>query len=422
MKNNIEKKNFVWNFIGLSIYGFSSLFLLLIVKYINGLDESGIFSYAFSLCTLFFYISLFFNRTYQITNYNDNKDFNDYLSVRLIFCTISIILITIYSLITNVGNEKMSVILILMLYRIIDAISDIFYGYFQSKDKLYLVGVSYTLKSILSILMFFIVDCITNNLIIASTSIFITNLLIFIFYDLKKFKNDKIKINFKVNNFKLIIKESFSIFLFTFLSVFLSNSQKYLLAFYADNSIQSIFAIIIMPATIISLISGYIVTPFVNKLKNLCSERKYKNVNKISISISGIIIALGLAGAIFCYYLGIDFLNIIYGEDLNEYRLDLFLVIIGSTFNAITAVYSCLLTIIKQNKRQIIFYLISSIFVVIYCLVMFNRSNTYIHLSVMSYICSYGILMLCYTINYGIVIKKIFKEGELDGKKEKSEN
>ena len=49
-ENNL-KKNFIWNIIGLTLYGIVSLFLMIIVKHINGLKISGIFSYAYSICT-----------------------------------------------------------------------------------------------------------------------------------------------------------------------------------------------------------------------------------------------------------------------------------------------------------------------------------------------------------------------------------
>ena len=90
-RTNDLRKNFIWNLIGLSFYGFISLFLLIIVKRINGLDISGIFSYAYSICTLFFYISLYYSRTYQIANTKINIEpiihQNEVLTLKLFFLT-----------------------------------------------------------------------------------------------------------------------------------------------------------------------------------------------------------------------------------------------------------------------------------------------------------------------------------------------
>ena len=58
MKKNNNNKNFIWNSLGLSAYVFVSFFLLVIVKLINGTETAGIFTYAFSLCTLSFVIYL----------------------------------------------------------------------------------------------------------------------------------------------------------------------------------------------------------------------------------------------------------------------------------------------------------------------------------------------------------------------------
>jgi hypothetical protein len=54
MKKNI--KNFIWNNIGLTFNSFNSLFFLIIVRYINGTDIAGVFTYSFSLCCLFYII------------------------------------------------------------------------------------------------------------------------------------------------------------------------------------------------------------------------------------------------------------------------------------------------------------------------------------------------------------------------------
>ena len=104
-ENNL-KKNFIWNIIGLTLYGIVSLFLMIIVKHINGLKISGIFSYAYSICTLFYFISLYYSRTYQIANYNNSKNFNQFLTFRLTSSLLSFVLIFIFSLVSGFDKNK----------------------------------------------------------------------------------------------------------------------------------------------------------------------------------------------------------------------------------------------------------------------------------------------------------------------------
>ena len=66
MNNN--KKNFFWNTLGVTCNAFTSLFLLILINRINGIVEAGIFSYAFSISCLFYVIALYYNRTFQIAD------------------------------------------------------------------------------------------------------------------------------------------------------------------------------------------------------------------------------------------------------------------------------------------------------------------------------------------------------------------
>ena len=55
--NHNFKKNAIWNTIGITINSFNSLFFLIIINRINGVDIAGIFSFAFSVaCILYLYL------------------------------------------------------------------------------------------------------------------------------------------------------------------------------------------------------------------------------------------------------------------------------------------------------------------------------------------------------------------------------
>ena len=243
MKNN-NKRNFIWNAVGLSAYSFISLLLLIIVKLINGIDTAGIFTYAFSITTLFFYISLYYNRTYQIANYNNENKFNHYLTTRILTSVISLVVILIFSLISRFDAYKISVIVLLMCFRTVDAISDCFYGYIQSKDNLYQVGISYTLKSVVGTILFLVVDYFTDNLCLSLGLLVLINVIFLLLYDIRCFnKLSKEKIKLDISNTKKILMDSMPIFFFSFLAIYLANCQKYVITYFSDNDLQTIWYI-----------------------------------------------------------------------------------------------------------------------------------------------------------------------------------
>ena len=80
----INKKNIFWNFLGLTINSFNSLFFLIIVNRINGAYDGGIFTYSFSLICLAYFIGTYYNRTFQVSNKNYKN--SEFLINRVISC------------------------------------------------------------------------------------------------------------------------------------------------------------------------------------------------------------------------------------------------------------------------------------------------------------------------------------------------
>ena len=67
-KDKILIKNFIWNTIGIMLNSFNSLFFLIVVSRINGLNDAGIFSLAFSTALLLYTIGLYSGRMFQVTD------------------------------------------------------------------------------------------------------------------------------------------------------------------------------------------------------------------------------------------------------------------------------------------------------------------------------------------------------------------
>ena len=279
MEQNNMKKNAIWNTIGVTLNSFMSLFFLVIINRINGIDVGGIFSYAFSVSCLLFIVGVYATRTFQISDVE--KKFNDveYFVSKISTCGLMVIISFIFTLFIE-GNDKKSAIIIFTLFKALEAFSDTLYGYMQKKDRLYLSGVSMTLKTICSILIFLVVDLKTNDFVLSGFCMLIAPLLITVIFDGKNAKKcvDKEKLDLK-NSFK-IFYYGFPIFIISFLSVYIVNSQKYVMDGILDASAQTIFGIILMPATFISLCGQYIMNPILTELIHLYKQKEYREFKK----------------------------------------------------------------------------------------------------------------------------------------------
>lgn len=407
MLKKIKNNDFIWNALGLGLNSFNSLFFMIVVTRINGLEEAGVFTYAFSLACLFYFVSMYFNRPYQISNPN-SFDFNSFFSTRIFTSLFSIIMIILFSLVSKFNIYKVVIIILVLIFKIIESISDCFYGYIHKNNELCYAGKSMTIKAILGIIIFFVFDLVFQNLIISLLGVIFINLIILLLFDVKKYYSYKSnKIRLIRTNIMKILKETFSIFAFSFLANLLWNLQKYVLTYYGTNEIQTIFGILIMPATVLSLVGNCIINPFIIQFNNHKNMNNISKFNNLLFKLIGIFGAIALFSFIVCYYLGIPILNFVYGVNLDNYNILLLAIIVASFFNALSNIISGCLTILNVNKSQFLIYCFSTICSIL--LSIFLISNYEVKGAIYAFCISMFIHFLLYLFLYFISANKYKK-------------
>lgn len=216
------RKNFIWNIIGTGFNAFNSLFFMIIVTRINGVDNAGIYTIAYSTACILYMIGIYAGRIYQVTENNKNITNKDYILNRVISCGAIFFISIFFVMIRGYDLYKSSIFIILALYKALEAFSDVLYGIFQKNDYLDKAGKSCFIKAVISVIIFAIVDIITKNLVLACSSIVIIYVVVIIFYDsiqTKKFINNKETVNIK-NSLSIFKGRIFSICCIIFRSIY----------------------------------------------------------------------------------------------------------------------------------------------------------------------------------------------------------
>lgn len=408
MNNTEFKKKFIWNIVGTSFNAFNSLFFLIIVTRIQGLNDAGIFTLAFSTACILYVIGTYSGRIYQVTENNKNITDNDYIVNRIISCIIMMIITLVFVAIKKYELYKASIFLILAGYKCLEAFSDVLYGIMQKNEQLDKVGKSYFAKSLLSLLIFILIEKITKNLAFSSIAIVAVYVIIMIIYDLptiSKYYNKKID----KNNVLLIFRNGFFIFAVTFLSMYLLNAPKFAIDNFLTEDIQAIFGIIIMPATVMGLVGQFLLHPYLTEFNRLTKEKNIKNENKLRklvLKIVLYIIAFGLVSALMAYLLGIPVLNLLYGIKIGNYQIQLVTIIIAATLYNIGVIYSALLTTLRRTFIQFIIYLVSSVFILISSNLLTAKEG--MNGAIFSYFLTMFIIFMLYIIISNITLKNVF--------------
>lgn len=183
-----------------------------------------------------------------------------------------------------------------------------------------------------------------------------------IFYDLKnvnKYTDFSIKTN-KSSVIK-IFKSGFYTFAIAFLGIYIINAPKYAIDVYLTENYQTIFGIIVMPATIVGLVAQFLIHPFLNQILKLYENGKLKELRKLSIKLVLAIALFGLISSGLAYFVGTQVLGCIYGLDLSIYKVGLLVILIASTLYTIGTIYSSILTSIRETFSQFIIYIVVAV-------------------------------------------------------------
>ena len=361
MKNNL-KKNFFYNSVGSIIYSFTSLFYMIISTRVLGIDKAGIFTFAFSTANILQVLGIYAGRTYQVTEINEKISDSDYYYNRIFSCIFMVIIGFMFCLYKDYTSTKFLVIIFLILYKMLDAFAEHYYAIIQKNNYLYKVGISLILKGIIGVLIFLIISLLTKNIIYSCLGLIITNFVITFLYDHNNARNvNQFISEFNLSKIKLIYISGFWIFMQTFLIQYIFNISKYSIDRYLTDSYQTIYGIILMPATFLLLVSQFIIQPYLIMIKDYIKDEEYNNLNKLLFKLCIFIFAFGLICIIFANFIGVQILEFIYSINLNKYVLELIIVLISSILFSISYIFNNVLIALRKTFAPAICYIIVAI-------------------------------------------------------------
>lgn len=369
-----QKKDYIWNSIGSFLQSAISPILLIVITRLNGVGDSGLFSFAMSLSVVFWAISLWGGRTYQVSDVKKEFSSGDYIVVRFISSLIVAVFSISFCILSGYDLIKTELIMVLVSFKILESIADSMYGVLQIHNKLYIVGISLTIKSVFGFIIFAIVDILTKNIVYGALSIFLVNIVVVIFYDIPWMKHVESVGLTKKNIMQAgkIMKKTAEVFVVVFLTMFSLNIPRYFLDKYHYDQI-GYFGIMAMPITLLTLFISFVLQPNVVNLSELLKKKKIKEFTKIVSKIDFITFTLGILFVVSSYLIGVWALNTVFGIDINNFRIDLTIMVIGAVANAFVSIYVNLLIILRRFKGQFYTLLVTNILAAVLSVYLIDR-------------------------------------------------
>ena len=364
--DNIERSSYVWNTASGLLFAMQSAILLMVISRTNNLDDAGVFSIAYAVASLMYYVGEFGVRKYQITDVLEKASFCDYHTHRVVTCSIVIIASLVYAgtgFLTGKYNQtKALVILLVCFMKALEAYSDVFFSRFQQQGRLDVAAKTNTFRIVESMICCIISLIITRDLLI-SMVVWLATAVIGLLISSILVAPDYGKIEFHLikEKFILITRECMPLFLGNFLLLYVGNAPKYAIDEFMDDTAQACFNFIFMPVFVIGLLANFIFNPILVELAKEWEKSNYKKFRTIIIRQMFVIAGLTVLAIAVAQTIGIPVLGILFHADLTGSKTSLTILMLGGGMLALANFFTVTVTVVRGQKYLIPGYFLTAI-------------------------------------------------------------
>ena len=238
MKNNqpvSTEKVYFWNLLGNLAFAGSSVLFTLIVTRMTSPMEADSFSLAYGIAAILVVVGMFQVRSYQGTDVLFRHSFTSYSIARCLSFLLMMAIFFPYLFVSGIDlheSSKIAIIGLYVLFRMCEAISDLFQGLFQRHERLDIAGKSMTIRYSFSTILLLAFLLITKSLTQSLLYLVVLNFIFVFCYDYVKSKEFE-TIDFSVKNLKrdlfdaiTILKNCIPLFISGFLLAYIFNEPR----------------------------------------------------------------------------------------------------------------------------------------------------------------------------------------------------
>lgn len=412
MKKNLNvTANIIWNTLGSVFYcGCQWLLNVSVVRFSDDFSNAGILSLAMSISAIFFVISLFNVRNYQVSDSDNLYSPEDYVFHRILTCLLSFIMCAVFVLINGYNLTITLSVLSFMAFRVIEAIADVFHGEAQKIWRLDIAGKSCIIRGVLFIAVFTVTIILSDSLPLALFLMALATVIPLIFYDYASIK--------KLINLKLHLNKSKIVSLTKICLPMVGyglciNSiiplAKYFIDFYHGENVLGPYSTVSAVAVLVQTLVLLIFTPLIAIFNDEYRKGNKRAMNLLLLKLTSLLIAITLVSLLLVLLVGKPVMALVFGEEIIPYVYLLYPTIIASSLTALVWLLGMILVVMRSMACLICGALIGTVISLVIC-VLTVPSDAYFGAN-LAIILSFAIISIFYISKYLIFL---FSKSEND--------
>ncbi len=388
MQNENIKRNFLWNTVGsLTYFAAQWLFTLLVWRFGNiqtATQNAGLLNISLTLTNTFLALASYGMYNYQVSDLTGKFNNTSYVYSRNFTCFTAVMLCAVYVFGVGFFNTPYAIpqilcIFFMLLFRMVESKTDVYNAILQKNYRLDLVGKTYALRGIISLLCFVVCLALTNSVTTTLFVLLLFNVSIYLFFTkriIKPFYN-KEETNFSQVKALLIVCAPLA--LYSILSTASANIPKILLERIHGAEILGIYGSVTAPVLLLQIGATYLFTPFITYFANYYNSKNKAAFYKILLKVSAAIFALMPLGFLVAHFLGEWGLATFVNANLSQYQYLLMPMVICAVLAAYVLFVSMVLTVMREIKGLIlanVFGIITAFVVSVPLINAFNMQGT----------------------------------------------
>lgn len=353
----MEKKlsvgqNTLYNSLGSIVYLVCQWLITILVVHLGSYEDAGDLSLAMSISNVFYTIATFGVREYQVSDYENKYSTGSYVTTRLVSCACSTLLCCVVVLVIGQYTpHQTACILLYMLFRIVEALIDVFQAIEQKAERMDFTCLSFLVRGILILGVFCGAMALTHDLLIAIAGMALFSFGAALTLDLTVCRRlTRLKLTFSPATTVRLLRACAPLMcnsLLTSAIVALPRSQlealwgSYLLGIYAS---------VATPAVIVQSAATWIYNPTLTTFTRHYVQKDKKNFYALYRKIWLVIAACVAAVCVGATLLGEWGLGLLFNEEIVEYSYLLLPVLLTTILIACSYFLGALLTITRHMK------------------------------------------------------------------------
>lgn len=349
------RQSILWNAWGCTFYLAVQWLLTIIVTRTLGYEDAGVFSLAMSITNIFYALSTYGMKNYQIADLGGKFSTGNYVTSRFVTCGIATIGCIVFTLVNGYTFYQRTCIIIYMVFKLSESFFDVLLGVYQKHWRMDLMGKSMTMRACLMLVSFSSMILIMHNLAVAIMAMAVLTFMVVIFYDVNKVKRlEVIRCFENVSKVGSLLRECFPLAVYMLLSTSIGSIPRYFLEIFRGSEELGIYASVASPTLIIQMSASYLFNPMITIFsESFNSKDKTRFMKALLDCVKGsvLISVLAILGGKIFGRLG---LRILFGESILAYEFLLIPLIVCTILTAEIWLFSSVLTVVRNFKGLIV--------------------------------------------------------------------